>query len=183
MGYQPKKMKRENEFEMIMRDRENALILRQHLHVFLLRKSGWKLREYVDCFVSTRFPAARIIEIKYHFSQCRPEVLAMLEAMAKDPKRFQFESSDTNRKVFVDNVHGTRFQYYDFSSNHNKRLPKLYINGREFLTKIELDCIASVIESMDMMRLNEYKLQEELRAFEEQQNVFETYQSEKLSSR
>lgn len=186
MGYQPKPKKKVKEVNMVFvseQAKEMAKEIGYHKHILLLRKSAGKLRQFMDCFVTTQYPAGRLIEIKYHFSQCRPEVLAIMEAMAKDPKRFEFESSDTNRKVFVDTVHGTRFQYYDFSSNRSRVLPKLYINGREFLTKIELDCIASVINSMDVMRQNEYKLQEELKALEEQENVFQIYQSEKLSSR
>ncbi len=186
MVYQPKPTKNNKEVNMIFvseQSKEMAREIGYHKHILLLRKSAGKLRQYMDCFVTTQYPAARLIEIKYHFSKCRSEVLAIMEAMAKDPKRFNFQSSDTNRKVFTDTVHGTIFQYYDFSSDRNKIVPKLYINGREFLTKIELECIASVINSMDSMRENEYKLQEELKALEEQENVFQIYQSEKLSSR
>lgn len=187
MGFQPKPMKKDkNDVDVVFKSKDAIKVVEEispHLHILLLRKSAGKLRQLMDCIVTTKYPAERLIEIKYHFSKCRPEVLAIMEAMAKDPRRFEFESSDTNRKVFVDTIHGTLFQFYDFSSKRSKVLPKLYINGREFLTKIELDCIASVINSMDVMRKNEYQLQEELKALEEQENVFQIYQSEKLSSR
>lgn len=187
MGYQPKIDKRvRSDVNMIFKSDEAYNIAKgisKHKHILLLRKSAGKLRQFIDCFVTTKYPAQRLIEIKYHFSKCRPEVLAIMEAMAKDPKRFEFTSSTSVRKHFIDTLHGTEFQYYDFSSNENIILPHLSINGKEFLTKIELECISAVIMSLDEMRINEYKLQEELAILEEQENVFQIYQSEKLSSR
>ncbi|AFC21596.1 hypothetical protein GAP32_146 [Cronobacter phage vB_CsaM_GAP32] len=186
MGFQPKPNKNDkNTVNMLYVSdaaEEQAREIGCHKHILLLRKSAGKLRQYVDCFVNTKFPTQRLIEIKYEFSKCRPEVLAMMESMAKDPRRFNFESLDTHRKVFVDTLHGTRFQYYDFSSNPNIVIPTLYINGREFLSKIELQCISSVINSLSVMHENEYKLQEELKALEEQENVFKIYHNEKHST-
>lgn len=180
MGYSPKKpknSKKAKEVNMRFHDLETAKLLSPHTHILLLRKSAAKLKQFMDCFITTQYPASKLIEIKYHFSKCRPEVLAMMESMAKDPKRFEFSSLDDNRKVLVDTVTDTSFQLYSFTP------PKLYINSREFLTAIELECVSKVIESLAIMSMNEYKLQEELKTLEEQKNVFEIYKSEKLASK
>jgi hypothetical protein len=165
---------------------DSILEIEQHIHILVLRKSVAKLREYLDAFGNRRKQGInRILETKYEFSKCRPEVLAIILAMAKDPKRFKFrDTSDDIRMVLDDTAYERMyFQIYNFSSNPNRINPKVYINSKEFLTDHEEIVLFKVVRSMDMMRKNEYRLQEELQALEEQKNVFETYQSEKLSSR
>ena len=182
MGYQPTMPKRKDVPAIRMKDEETAFEIHQHLYILILRKSAGKLLQYLNCFEKPQYGSENIIEIKYNFSKCRPEVLAMMEAMARDPKRFRFDSSDNLRKVLYDDVHGTHFQYYNFSSNPNRVNPKLYINGHEFLNQNELQCISSVILSLDTMCKNEYKFQEDLKRLEEQNNVFAIYKNEKFEN-
>lgn len=189
MGFQPKKQNDKKEqnnkaydVNMVFKSEEAYNIAKEisvHKHILLLRKSAGKLSQFMDCFITTKYPAQRLIEIKYHFSQCRSEVLAMMEGMANDPKRFKFKPTFSDEhKILEDTLNGISFAYYQYDT-----YKALYINGKEFLTKIELECMGSVINSMYIMHENEYKLQQELEILEEQKIVFETYQSEKLSSR
>ncbi|AQW88669.1 hypothetical protein FDH34_gp144 [Serratia phage BF] len=159
------------------------LEIHQHLHILVLRKSAGKLIEYIMQFRNKKQATNAIIQTKYELSKCRPEVLAMMLSMAKDPRRFKFaDTTCDSRMVLNDTVHGTYFQIYNFSSNPNRYLPKVYINSKEFLNDNEEMVLFKIVKSMNMMRNNEYKLQEELKTLEEQENVFQIYQNEKLLS-
>ncbi|EBS4516744.1 hypothetical protein DQT32_04950 [Salmonella enterica subsp. enterica serovar Braenderup] len=165
---------------------EQIQAIDKHLHILVLRKSAAKLTEYINLHGKKRKIAIRkIIDIKYELSKCRPEVIAILCAMASNPKRFKFRDTFDDKRMALDDTAYERmyFQIYNFSSNPLKINPKVYINSKEFLEDHEEEILFKVVRSLDNMRQNEYRLQEELQALEEQKNVFETYQSEKLSSR
>lgn len=161
--------------------------IEQHIHILVLRKSAAKLREYIKAYGTnnSKNGVKKILDTKYEISKCRPEVISILSAMAKNPKRFKFRDTIFEERMALDDTQyeNMSFQIYNFSSNNSIIRPKVYINGKEFLTDHEELVLYKVVNSMRMMCRNEYRLQEELQTLEEQKNVFETYQSEKLSSR
>ncbi|SOK58417.1 hypothetical protein [Yersinia phage fHe-Yen9-04] len=180
MGYTPKSQSTKKDNENII-NLATMQDIHQHLYILVLRKSAGKLIEYIMQFKNRKEATNAIISVKYELSKCRPEVLNILLAMAKDPKRFEFSTLSTNdRMFFVDNVNGTNFRIYDFSSNPKKIIPNVTINNDDFLTSNEELVMYKIAKSMIIMRNNQYKLQEELRKLEEQNNVFKIYQNEKL---
>lgn len=188
MGYQP--MPRNNPPPGKQQSELNAneiFEIHQHLPLLVLRKSAGKLLEYTRYFNKRKDAARNIINTKYQLSMCRPEVLAILTAMARDPKRFEFRATtEDSRMVFDDTAYEEMyFQIYNFRSGyeynryHDNPAPKVYINGEEFLSKHEELMMFKVVQSLNHMRKNEYKLQRELEKLEVQTNVFEIYQTEK----
>ncbi|UYE98571.1 hypothetical protein XbC2_142 [Xanthomonas phage XbC2] len=161
--------------------------IHRHLHLLVLRKSAGKLLEYTRYFNKRKDASKHIINIKYELSKCRPEVLAILFAMARDPKRFVFRDTTEDSRMVLDDTAYEKmyFQIYNFRSGYDHNpdkdnpLPKIYINGEEFLTDHEELMMFRVVRSLDHMRQNEYKLQQELEKLEVQNHVFEIYQSEK----
>lgn len=161
--------------------------IEQHIHILVLRKSVAKLREYVNAYGTKNSNAGvkKILDTKYEISKCRSEVISILSAMAKNPKRFKFRDTIFDERMAIDDTQyeNMNFQIYNFSSNPNRLRPRVYINSKNFLTDHEELIFYKVVNSLRIMCKNEYRLQQELQTLEEQQNVFETYQSEKLSSR
>jgi hypothetical protein len=149
----------------------------QHLHILILRKSAGKLLEFVNAHSSRKYGSNKIINIKYELSKCRPEVLNIFLAMAKDPKRFEIEMTYTEKRIaFKDTVNSTRFRAHCWGKN----LYQVTINGENFLTNNEMEIMWKIASSLDIMRKNEYKLEKELKSLEKQNNVFEIYKNEKL---
>ena len=105
--------------------------------------------------------------------------------MARNPKRFKFRDTIFDERMALDDTEyeNMSFQIYNFSSNPNIIRPQVYINSKNFLTDHEEMVFYKVVNSMREMCRNEYRLQDELKTLEEQNNVFKTYESEKLSSR
>lgn len=166
-------------------DDEKIIDIHKHLHILVLRKSASKLLEYKSLFNKKKDAVRHIISTKYELSKCRPEVLAILFAMARDPKRFVFhELSDDSYMMFDDSAYEKmHFQIQNFrSGNPDKDTPlalKIYINSERFLTEHEELMMFRVVRSLNFMRENEYKLQQELEKLEVQNSVFEIYQTEK----
>lgn len=161
--------------------------IEQHIHILVLRKSVSKLREYVKAYGTnnSKNGVKKILDTKYEISKCRPEVINILSAMAKNPKRFKFRDTIFDERMALDDTEyeNMSFQLYNFSSNPNIIRPHVYINSKNFLTDHEEMVFYKVVNSMREMCRNEYRLQDELKTLEEQNNVFKTYESEKLSSR
>lgn len=188
MGYQPMPRnqpppgKKKSELDV-----KEIFDIHRHLHLLVLRKSAGKLLEYTRYFNKRKDASRHIINTKYQLSKCRPEVLAILTAMARNPKRFEFrDTTEDSRMVLDDTAYEQMyFQIYNFRSGYNhdpdkdSPLPKIYINGEEFLTDHEELMMFRVVRSLDHMRQNEYKLQQELEKLEVQNSVFEIYQAEK----
>lgn len=188
MGYQPMPRnppppgKKKSELDV-----KEIFDIHRHLHLLVLRKSAGKLLEYTRYFNKRKDASRHIINTKYELSKCRPEVLAILLAMARDPKRFEFRSTTEDSRMVLDDsaYEQMYFQIYNFRSGYghdpdrNEPSVKIYINGEEFLTDHEELMMFRVVRSLDHMRKNEYKLQQELEKLEVQNHVFEIYQSEK----
>ncbi len=184
MGYQPMPRnspppsKKKSELDV-----KEIFDIHRHLHLLVLRKSAGKLLEYTRHFNKRQDASKHIINTKYQLSKCRPEVLAILLAMARDPKRFVFRDTTSDKRMVLDDSAYEKmyFQIYDFSSSYDSVQPvlKIYINGEVFLTDHEQLMMYKVIRSLDHMRNNEYILQQELEKLEVQNNVFEIYQAEK----
>lgn len=154
--------------------------IEKHLHILVLRKSAWKLLQYVSLFKRKKLATSAIIDVKYELSKCRPEVLNILIAMANDPERFEFDvTSDRHRKILVDSKNRTRFQIFNFSSSADRVIPSIYVNAEKFLSDDENMVLFKIVESLYSMKKNQYKLQAELKTREEQHNVFQIYQNEK----
>lgn len=186
MGYQPKMPR--NPAPPAKKDPsldiKEIFEIHQHLHILVLRKSAAKLLEYTNHFKKSKDGVRHIINTKYELSKCRPEVLAILIAMARDPKRFEFRSTTVDERMVFDDMAYEKmyFQVYNFRSGANpndRPLIKIYINGENFLTEHESLMMFKIVCSLNTMRKNQYNLQQELEKLEVQKNVFQIYQNEK----
>jgi hypothetical protein len=96
MGYQPMPVPRMRPVPAKKNQELNVqeiFEIHRHLHLLILRKSAGKLLEYVKHFDKRKDATRHIINTKYQLNKCRPEVLAILIAMARDPKRFVFRDT------------------------------------------------------------------------------------------
>lgn len=188
MGYVPKMPRVHKKPDALIINAQQHEDIFMHLPVLVIRKSSRKLQQYCDCFSKHSDGVRELITLKYEISKCRAEVIAILFAMAKDPKRFEIEDNSMSSTRFVDKETKVTFKYYNFVSGYrtedkNKiRNPSVYINGEKFLNDEETMMMARVFESLKIMQKNEYKLQEELKTLEEQTRVFEIYSNQKLQS-
>lgn len=182
MGYLPKMTCVHKKSQTVIGNVELHKEIIVHLPVLMIRKSSRKLKQYCDCFVKTSVGVRELIELKYEISKCREEVISILFAMAKDPKRFEIIESLPTSTSIVDKETGVRFKYYNFiigrlDGEQRIRNPSVFINGEQFLNEDETMMMARVFESLKSMKKNEYKLQEELKTLEEQTRVFEIYKN------
>lgn len=145
--------------------------LELHLYTLVIRKSTFKLMQYIDAFSCKDDGRRNIIDIKYKLSQCREEVLAIMLEMTKDPERFHFDLSfDSSILTLVDSKTYVRFTLF----NYNGRI-SISINNEKFLTDTETKVMREIILSLRNMSENQYKLQAELERLETEKNVFEIY--------